>query len=161
MIAGIGPRTHERLAAQGLRTVRDLIGLFPRRYRELVELDAPADDAVGRLVRVQATVRGARLLWLPGRRSMVTVAFAAADGTPFAAPFFNQPWLKNSYAAGQARVVEGTLVKKAAASCCTRRAYSRPTPRPSAPCSCAIRNSRASRRAACCSGSRRRCSAST
>src|SRR5262249_30338481 len=43
---------------------------------------------------------------------MVTVEFAAADGTPFAAPFFNQPWLKNNYAAGQARVVEGTLVKK-------------------------------------------------
>ena len=111
-IAGIGPRTYERLAAQGLRTVGDLIGLLPRRYRELVELAAPADDAVGRLVRVPATVRGARLVWLPGRRSMVTVEFAAADGTPFAAPFFNQPWLKNSYAEGQARVVEGTLQKK-------------------------------------------------
>src|SRR5262249_62178026 len=36
----------------------------------------------------------------------------AADGTAFAAAFFNQPWLRKAWAAGETRAVEGVLEKR-------------------------------------------------
>ncbi len=111
-LPGVGPKVAERLAAAGFRTLADLLGFFPRRYRELRELLAPEESALGQLVRLRGTVRGTRIAWLPGRRAMVTVEFAAADGTPFSAAFFNQPWLRKTYVAGEARIVEGELAQK-------------------------------------------------
>jgi ATP-dependent DNA helicase RecG len=111
-LPGIGPKVAERLAAAGLVTLAGMLGFFPRRYRELRELAAPEESALGQLVRLHGTVRGTRLAWLPGRRAMVTVEFAAGDGTPFSAAFFNQPWLRKTYAAGEARIVEGELAQK-------------------------------------------------
>ncbi|MSR39802.1 MAG: DEAD/DEAH box helicase [Planctomycetes bacterium] len=111
-LPGIGPKVAERLALSRISTLADLLGFFPRRYRELRELDAPEDSALAQLVRLRGTVRGTRLAFLPGRRAMVTVEFAAGDGTPFSAAFFNQPWLRKTYKAGDARIVEGELAKK-------------------------------------------------
>ncbi|MBL9077157.1 MAG: DEAD/DEAH box helicase [Planctomycetes bacterium] len=112
VLGGIGPSTQRRLAAAGLRTVQDLIGWVPRRYRALRELDAPDEAAVGELVRLRGEVIACRSAWLPGRRSMVTVTFACAGGPGFDVPFFQQPWLKKAYAPGQQRRVEGTLQQK-------------------------------------------------
>jgi ATP-dependent DNA helicase RecG len=109
LLPGVGPTTAARLLAAGIRSLGDLLQFLPRRYRELQLLAAPEPAALGRLVRIDGTVRLARLSWLPGRRAMVTVEFAAADGTPFAASFFNQPWLRKSYVQGQRRTVEGVL----------------------------------------------------
>jgi len=111
-VPGIGPTSASRLAAAGITTVFDLLSFFPRRCRPLRDLDAPTDAAVGELVRLRGVVDGVRTAWLPGRRSMVTVAFAAADGSRFDAAFFNQPWLKKNYASGERRIVEGVLVQK-------------------------------------------------
>jgi ATP-dependent DNA helicase RecG len=112
VLPGVGPKVAARLAAAGIRALRDLLLFFPRRYRGLVELAAPDERALGQLVRLRGTVRGARLQWLPGRRAMVTIEFAAADGAPFAAAFFNQPWLRKAWAAGETRAIEGVLEKR-------------------------------------------------
>jgi ATP-dependent DNA helicase RecG len=111
-LPGVGPTTAARLLAAGLSTVLDLVQFFPRRYSALQELPAPDEAALGNLVRLRGDVQSAVLVWLPGRRAMVTVVFACADGSKFAAQFFNQPWLKKAYPAGQQRNVEGVLVKK-------------------------------------------------
>ncbi len=108
-LPGIGPKSAERLAAAGLHTVQDLVLFFPRRCRPLRELPAPSEAAVGDLVRLCGTVAAVRSAWLPGRKSMVTVAFTCADGSEFTAAFFNQPWLKKNYPPGQTRWVEGVL----------------------------------------------------
>jgi ATP-dependent DNA helicase RecG len=108
-LPGIGPATARRLAAAGLHTLLDLVTWFPRRYRGLRELDAPDPAAAGELVRIAGAVHGVRSTWLPGRKSMVTVAFAARDGSTFEVRFFNQPWLKKAYPPGQQRLVEGVL----------------------------------------------------
>ena len=42
-LPGIGPKVAERLALSRISTLADLLGFFPRRYRELRELDAPED----------------------------------------------------------------------------------------------------------------------
>ncbi len=111
-LPGVGPTSAQRLRAAGIDTVLALVSFFPRRCRALRELDAPAESAVGELVRLHGTVHAVRNAWLPGRRSMTTVVFAAADGSTFEAPFFNQPWLKKNYPAGQRRRVEGVLAMK-------------------------------------------------
>jgi ATP-dependent DNA helicase RecG len=112
VLGGIGPSTSARLAAVGLRCVQDLVAWLPRRYRALRELEVPDEAAVGVLVRLRGEVSSCRSAWLPGRRSMVTVVFACADGATFEVQFFNQPWLKKAYPAGQKRLVEGTLQLK-------------------------------------------------
>ncbi len=109
---GIGETTRIRLAASGLVAIADLLAWFPRRYCELVELNAPTPVAVGQMVRLHGTVQSVRRAWLPGRRAMVTIEFAAGDGTPFSAAFFNQPWLAKAYVAGSERVLEGVLEQK-------------------------------------------------
>jgi ATP-dependent DNA helicase RecG len=111
-LPGIGPGTAARLQAAGLATVFDLVTFFPRRCRPLRDLTTPADEAVGELVRLRGVVDAVRSAWLPGRRSMVTVAFAADDGCRFDAAFFNQPWLRRTYRPGERRLVEGVLARK-------------------------------------------------
>ncbi|HEX5051386.1 MAG TPA: hypothetical protein VFZ65_06410, partial [Planctomycetota bacterium] len=112
VLPGVGPSTAERLATAGLRTVLDLVRFFPRRFRSLRELEAPDEAAVGELVRLTGEVKQARLAWLPGRRTMVTVPFTGGDGSSFEVQFFNQPWLKKAYPPGQKRQVEGLLAQK-------------------------------------------------
>ncbi|MCC7399232.1 MAG: DEAD/DEAH box helicase [Planctomycetes bacterium] len=111
-LPGVGPTTAKRLAAAGLATVFDVALFFPRRCRALRELRAPDEAAVGELVRLEGSVHAARSAWLPGRRSMVTIVFAADDGSTFETQFFNQPWLKKNYPVGQRRRVEGVLAMK-------------------------------------------------
>jgi ATP-dependent DNA helicase RecG len=112
VLPGIGSTTAERLRQAGIATLLDLLRWFPRRYRELRELATPAETWIGDLVRLSGTVFSARRAFLPGRRSMVTIRFACADGSQFDAAFFNQPWLLKAYAVGEARSCEGVLARK-------------------------------------------------
>ena len=112
VLPGVGPTSAARLRAAGIDTVLALVAFFPRRCRALRALDAPAEHAVGELVRLEACVHGVRNAWLPGRRSMTTVVFACDDGSTFETPFFNQPWLKKNYPVGQRRRIEGVLAQK-------------------------------------------------
>lgn len=111
-LPGVGPTTARRLAAAGLVRAFDLATFFPRRYRPLRELAQPSEAALGELVRLEGSVHKVALNWLPGRRAMVTVTFACDDGSTFAAQFFNQPWLKKNFPAGERRRVEGLLQQK-------------------------------------------------
>ncbi len=111
-LAGIGPTTARRLAAQGLCTVLDFVTCFPRRCRPLRPLAVPEDAAIGELVRIGGHVHAVRRSFLPGRRSLVTVVFAARDGALFEVRCHNQPWLAKAYAVGQPRVVEGELQRQ-------------------------------------------------
>ncbi|MBL8736655.1 MAG: DEAD/DEAH box helicase [Planctomycetes bacterium] len=111
-LPGIGPASAQRLATAGLVTVLDLVQFFPRRYRAVQELAAPDDRAIGELVRLCGTLRAARRVFLPGRRSMVTFEFEVDGGGVFAVPFFNQPWLARGQQVGERRYVEGVLAKK-------------------------------------------------
>ena len=109
VLKGVGPRVAETLQRAGLRTLEALLWFFPRRYREVTSLERPEEQALGSLVRLRGRVVGSRLQWLPGRRSMVRVDFAATDKTIFSVCFFNQPYLKNAYEVGTWRLVQGIL----------------------------------------------------
>ena len=110
VLRGVGDKFAITLRKAGLGSIRDLVLCFPRRHAEVREIEGPSESSLHRLVRIRGKVQGTRLTWLRGRRSMVTVALTAvADGAPFEVRFFNQPYLKNSYAAGSERWAEGVL----------------------------------------------------
>jgi ATP-dependent DNA helicase RecG len=113
VLRGVGPATAQRLAAAGLARVRDLLGFFPTRHVEVEELSGPTLAAVGSRVRLAARVVGARRTFLPGRRSLVTVHLAAADGTPLRVLFFNQPYRLEAWPSGTQRLLEGVLARDA------------------------------------------------
>ncbi len=106
---GVGPAAAERLAAAGIRTLGDLLLFFPRRHREIAEIEGPDDAHVGLYVRMRGRVERVTRAFLPGRKSLVTVTFASPDGERFAVPFFNQPWLRKSFQPGMERQLEGRL----------------------------------------------------
>ncbi|MBI5852028.1 MAG: DEAD/DEAH box helicase [Planctomycetes bacterium] len=108
-LRGVGEATAARLAAAGLATVGDLLLCFPRRHREVVPIDAPRDEFVGRIVRLDLRVTQVRRRFLRGRRCVVEVGFAAEDGASIRASFFDQPWLAKVFAPAQERCGEGRL----------------------------------------------------
>ena len=113
-LAGVGPKLAATLGAAGLHTVRDLLWFFPRRHDLIETIDAPCADAVDAQVRFSCEVVSTSLRFLPGRRSLLTVRVAADDGVPCDVVFFNQPYLKNTWAAGCKRIAEGMLRQRGA-----------------------------------------------
>ncbi len=111
-LRGVGPTTAAALSAAGLHTVLDLLSFFPTRHRDVETTVALRDDLVGRVVRFDCEVLGTSRRFLPGRRSLVTVRVAAADGGLAEVAYFNQPYLKNAFVTGARRVAEGTLRKQ-------------------------------------------------
>ena len=128
VLKGVGPALQLKLRAQGLVTVRDLLLCFPRRHQEVLELAVPHRSGLGRLVRLVGRAERASLQWLPGRRSMVVVTFAAKDGTLFTAPFFNQPYLRKAWPPGTERVIEGVLDQRRGAYVLTQPRVLAPDP---------------------------------
>ena len=112
-LPGIGARRVEALAqAWGVRTIGELLRILPARYEEAaqqVELAAVAAAEVpeGARVRVAATVAGSSV-WRRGRRSLLTVRLQDGEAR-VAALYFNQPYLKNSFAAGRELLLEGRV----------------------------------------------------
>ena len=100
------------LGASGLRTVRDLLLRFPRRLREVQELEHLQPASLGRWVRLHGLIDGVDLQYLGRRRSIVTVRLALDDGEELRVPFFNQPYLAKAYTPGERRLVEGILEQR-------------------------------------------------
>ncbi len=111
-LQGIGPVVAATLQEAGLASLGDLLGLFPRRHRAIADVERPDDALVGQLVRLRGRQRRATLRWLPGRRCLVEIEFAGpVPGGDFRAPFFNQRWMKDAFADGAERQLEGRLDK--------------------------------------------------
>ena len=74
-LRGVGDKLAERLSSSlGVSVISDLVHCFPRRTREILDLEEPSEDALDLWVRMTLRVLGVRLSWLPGRRSLVTVS---------------------------------------------------------------------------------------
>jgi ATP-dependent DNA helicase RecG len=109
-LAGVGPVRSRALEARGLRTLRDLLFLLPRRVVEgpAVTGIARALEQAGRQVRVAGRIESARLTRLPRRRSLFTVKLADGSGA-LDVVFFNQPWLRERFAVGDELEVVGRM----------------------------------------------------
>ncbi len=94
-LPGVGPARAARLAKLGLRTVRDLLFLQPRRLERQGEraTAAEARAAIGSEVSVRGAVTSIRFHRSGRRRSLLRVRVEDSTGA-IDALFFNQPWLR-------------------------------------------------------------------
>jgi ATP-dependent DNA helicase RecG len=108
LLPGAGPATSARLAARGLRTVADLLGLLPRGYDDLrvvTPLGALASIEEGRVVVVRGTV--GRIRVFPGRFLDVVVE---GEGAEIHARWFRVPGgMAKQFVRGAAVALAGPL----------------------------------------------------
>jgi len=107
-VRGIGTKQASRLAKLGVRSIRDLLYFFPRRYDDYSQLSPINRVSRGEEVTIIAKVWdiGARRT----RRGLSLVKATLSDGTGFVeATWFNQPYLVDRIKRGQQIVVSGKV----------------------------------------------------
>ncbi len=107
-IRGVGAKQAERLARLGLRTIRDVLYFFPRRYDDYSSLKPINRLEYGEEVTIIARV------WEAGTREsrggMPIFKAILTDGTGFIeATWFNQPFLSERIRPGQQIVISGRV----------------------------------------------------
>jgi ATP-dependent DNA helicase RecG len=107
-IRGVGPKQATRLAKLGVRTIRDMLYFFPRRYEDYSQLSPINRLEFGEEVTIIAKV------WDIGsrrtRRGDALVKATLSDGSGFVeATWFNQPYLVDRIKRGQQIVVSGKV----------------------------------------------------
>jgi ATP-dependent DNA helicase RecG len=109
-LRGVGPARARALAKLGVRGVRDLLFLLPRRLATASAIVpvAEAARAHGREVTIAGRVERVSLQRF-GRRTTVRVGVADASGT-IVALFFNQPWIRKRFAVGDEVELRGRVV---------------------------------------------------
>ncbi|MGH2672042.1 MAG: ATP-dependent DNA helicase RecG [Actinomycetota bacterium] len=101
-----GPPAADVLAGIEIRTVRDLLHHYPRRYIDRSQVSRIGELRVGQSATVIARVKRVNKRQTRNRRSMVTVTLT--DGSGYLdLTFFNQPWIASAYRAGHEVAVSG------------------------------------------------------
>lgn len=85
-IAGVGPKTAERLAARGLRTVEDALLFLPRRYEDRRSFTRVADLRPGEHASVVGTVLASAIRFAGRGRRVFEVAVREDPPSPGAPP---------------------------------------------------------------------------
>ena len=115
-IKGIGEQRAKALAKLDIRTLRDLISWFPRRYEDRTKTCRIADLVPGETACVCAMVAAPPAV-SHIRKGLDLVKVRAVDETGVLdVTFFNQSWLKNSLRTGESYVfcgkAEGNLLRR-------------------------------------------------
>lgn len=109
VVKGIGDRNAELLEKLELRTLEDLLFYFPRRYDDYTRLKPINRLEYGEEVTVIGQVKAINTRPIRNGAAKLTEA-VLTDGTgTLRLTWFNQPWISNSYKAGDQVVVSGKL----------------------------------------------------
>ena len=129
-LPGVGPTRAARLAKLGVRTVRDLVCLVPRRLEERGPRAtiAEARERVGERVTIAAVVTGVHLFRRGYRRSTLRVNLEDGSGK-IDALFFNQPWLRERFGSGVEVELEGQVVESGGQPALSAPRLAEPAPR--------------------------------
>jgi ATP-dependent DNA helicase RecG len=109
-LPGVGPALRKKLAALGLRTVRDVLDRRPRRYEPAAPEVAISDLFGEDEVAISGQVVSASLRRLRGRLTAVDARIKDASGT-IGVRWFNQPWLADKLTPGTQVRVRGHLTR--------------------------------------------------
>ncbi len=104
----VSPARAKTLEKLGIRTVRDLVTHFPRRYVDLSAVRTVADARIGESCTIRGTVHEIKLK--RPRPNLPLVELALVDGTgTLMVTCFRQPWLMDQVKAGDAVAVAGKV----------------------------------------------------
>ena len=91
-LKGIGEVRRASLDKAGIRTVRELLSMLPREYRDLTDVRPLAALKTGEPAAVRARVIGGVTSFRKGALAIVRVRLADESGEAQAV-WYNQPWL--------------------------------------------------------------------
>lgn len=108
----LGQQAARKLAEIGLRTYRDLLNHYPRRYEDRRQLPHYRDLRGLERATVSGTVRSRNLI--KGRRGIKVLRATLANpaGETLTAVWFNQPWLEKQLFPGQRLIVTGAVKER-------------------------------------------------
>ena len=99
-LSGIGEAYAKRLSDLGLRTVKDLIYYFPRRYDDLSIVTPIGDLREGEKTTAHGIIRSIKTRHGWGARRFITEAVIEDDSGAITASWFNQPYLTKTFTPG-------------------------------------------------------------
>ena len=103
-----GPPAAEALETMGIRTVRDLLHHYPRRYIDRSQVSRIGELKVGTYATVIARIKRVHKRQTRRRQSMVTVTLYDGSGN-LDITFFNQPWTATLYREGHEVAASGVV----------------------------------------------------
>ncbi len=107
-IKGIGPKIAQKLKKLGVKTIYDLLYLFPRRYDDYTLLKPINRLNYGDQVTVIGTVWQTTAKRVRGNQTLVQSIINDGTGS-IQATWFNQPWLTKKLPAGMQIVLSGKV----------------------------------------------------
>ena len=112
-IPGIGPAAAKQLATLGVRSVRDLLEHYPRRYADAGEVVDLSAVEVGQPATLVGEVIDAQVRPIApkgrGRRDIAELTVRQAGGGVFRVSFFNQRWMADRLAPGTVAAFSGKV----------------------------------------------------
>ena len=112
-LSGVGPAAAKQLAALCVRSVRDLLEHYPRRYADAGEVVDLAAVEVGQPATLVGEVIDAHVRPIApkgrGRRDIAELTVRQAGGGVFRVSFFNQRWMADSLAPGTVAAFSGKV----------------------------------------------------
>ncbi|MFQ5341364.1 MAG: ATP-dependent DNA helicase RecG [Anaerolineae bacterium] len=109
-LQGISKTYRQRLSRLGVRTVKDLLYLLPRRYDDFSALKTISQLEYGEEVTIVGTVWECKNRRTRSGRTITTAIFSDATGT-IEATWFNQPYLARQLRPGRKIVLSGRVEK--------------------------------------------------
>src|SRR3989344_2428089 len=109
-IRGVGVRTTEILAKEGIKTVYDLIEYYPYRYEDFSLIKKISELKSGESVTVRAWVSSISMRRsLKNRRLSIVQGVLSDEAGSIEAIWFNQPYLINTLSKGQTYFFSGSV----------------------------------------------------
>ena len=104
----VSPGRAKALDGLGIRTVRDLVTHFPRRYIDLSRKETVVSASIGEQCTIEGTVHEIVLKRPKPKLSLVEITLIDGTGTLMITAF-RQPWLMDTFKAGMRIAVAGKL----------------------------------------------------
>ena len=93
-VKGIGPKTEQKLAELGIKSVADLVEFIPKAYKDRGVMRDISQASNGERILTKALLNSTAKNYYYGR-SMRTVMMFTSENADFKAVFYNQPYRKN------------------------------------------------------------------
>ena len=107
-IKGVGPARLKAFHAVGVDTVRDLLAILPREYRDLSDIRPLSSLSAGDEAAVRVRVSGGVAVHRAGKL-LVTKVRVADDSETMSAVWYNQPWLSQTLVPGREFLLYGKV----------------------------------------------------